>query len=126
MYRVGFPDAAYSLASIVGVAVAPALAIAARPRLFKPPFRTACRGSKSIFSKIKVPTIATIKAMTTGVVVLQGCISPSLQVTEDNFLLEKKDRLRCHKRPKSREETPKEGSDSGWGTGGRYRIPYLR
>jgi hypothetical protein len=25
----------------------------------------------------------------------------------------KKGRLRCHKRPKSREETPKEGSDSG-------------
>ena len=38
----------------------------------------------------------------------------------------KKGRLRCHKRPKSREETPKEGSDSGWGTGGRYRMPYLR
>jgi len=30
----------------------------------------------------------------------------------------KKGRLRCHKRPKSREETPKEGSDSGWGSGG--------
>ena len=27
----------------------------------------------------------------------------------------KKGRLRCHKRPKSREETPKEGSDSGPG-----------
>jgi hypothetical protein len=26
----------------------------------------------------------------------------------------KKGRLRCHKRPKSREETPKAGSDSGW------------
>jgi hypothetical protein len=38
----------------------------------------------------------------------------------------KKGRLRCHKRPKSREETPKEGSDSGWGSGGRYRIPYVR
>jgi hypothetical protein len=35
----------------------------------------------------------------------------------------KKGRLRCHKRPKAREETPKEGSDSGWGGGGRYRIP---
>ena len=34
-----------------------------------------------------------------------------------------KGRLRCHKRPKSREETPKEGSDSGVGLGGRYRIP---
>ena len=32
----------------------------------------------------------------------------------------KKGRLRCHKRPKSREETPKEGSDSA---GGGYRIP---
>jgi len=31
----------------------------------------------------------------------------------------KKGRLRCHKRPKSREETPKEGSDSA---GGDYRI----
>jgi hypothetical protein len=29
----------------------------------------------------------------------------------------KKGRLRCHKRPKSREETPKEGSDSGVGLG---------
>jgi hypothetical protein len=29
----------------------------------------------------------------------------------------KKGRLRCHKRPKSREETPKEGSDSGVGGG---------
>jgi hypothetical protein len=27
----------------------------------------------------------------------------------------KKGRLRCHKRPKSREETPKEGNDSGLG-----------
>ena len=36
----------------------------------------------------------------------------------------KKGRLRCHKRPKSREETPKEGSDSASkGTGGRYRMP---
>jgi len=26
---------------------------------------------------------------------------------------QKEGRLRCHKRPKSREETPKEGSDSG-------------
>jgi hypothetical protein len=37
----------------------------------------------------------------------------------------KKGRLRCHKRPKSREETPKEGSDSR-GEGDRYRMPYLR
>jgi hypothetical protein len=34
----------------------------------------------------------------------------------------KKGRLRCHKRPKSREETPKEGSDSGMGLGVRYRV----
>jgi hypothetical protein len=38
----------------------------------------------------------------------------------------KKGRLRCHKRPKSREETPKEGSDSGVGVGGRYRIPQAK
>ena len=38
----------------------------------------------------------------------------------------KKGRLRCHKRPKSREETPKEGSDSGVGVGGRYRIPLAK
>jgi len=31
----------------------------------------------------------------------------------------RKGRLRCHKRPESREETPKEGSDSGE----RYRTP---
>jgi hypothetical protein len=30
----------------------------------------------------------------------------------------KKGRLRCHKRPKSREETPKEGSDSELGLDG--------
>jgi hypothetical protein len=35
----------------------------------------------------------------------------------------KKDRLRCHKRPKSREETPKEGSDSGVGLGGATAYP---
>ena len=29
------------------------------------------------------------------------------------MLEKKKGRLRCHRRPKSREETPKEGSDSG-------------
>ena len=34
----------------------------------------------------------------------------------------KKGRLRCHKRPKSREETPKEGSDSE----GRYRVPLAK
>jgi len=108
--------AAYSLASIVGVAVAPALAITARLRLSKPPSRTACRGSKSIFSKIKVLTIATIKAMTAGVVVLPGCISPSLQVTEDNFALERRTACVATSGPNSREETPKEGSDSGGAT----------
>jgi hypothetical protein len=34
---------------------------------------------------------------------------------------QKKGRLRCHKRPKSREETPKEGNDSGG-----YRIPLAK
>ncbi len=38
----------------------------------------------------------------------------------------KKGRLRCHKRPKSREETPKDGSDSGVGLGGRYRTPLAK
>jgi hypothetical protein len=33
----------------------------------------------------------------------------------------KKGRLRCHKRPKSREETPKKGSDS---VGGRGSLPH--
>ena len=35
----------------------------------------------------------------------------------------KKGRLRYHKRPKSREETPKEGSDSGWGWGVATAYP---
>jgi hypothetical protein len=34
----------------------------------------------------------------------------------------RKGRLRCHKQPKSREETPKEGSDSGMGMEVRYHI----
>jgi hypothetical protein len=38
----------------------------------------------------------------------------------------KKGRLRCHKRPKSREETPKEGSDSGVGLGVATAYPQLR
>jgi hypothetical protein len=42
------------------------------------------------------------------------------------FEHKRKGRLRCHKRPKSREETPKEGSDSGGGVGGRYRIPLAK
>ena len=36
-----------------------------------------------------------------------------------------KGRLRCHKRPKSRDETPKESSDSGVGLG-RYRVPLAK
>ena len=35
----------------------------------------------------------------------------------------KKGRLRCHKRPKSGEETPKGGNDSG---GGCYRITLFK
>jgi hypothetical protein len=38
----------------------------------------------------------------------------------------KKGRLRCHKRPKSREETPKEGSDRGWGWGVATAYAELR
>jgi len=34
----------------------------------------------------------------------------------------KEGRLRCHKRPKSREETPKVGSDSWEGHRTRYRY----
>ena len=37
--------------------------------------------------------------------------------TQSALHTKKKGRLRCHKRPKSREETPKEGSDSGMGLG---------
>ena len=57
---------------------------------------------------------------------LVGSYSNILALLGVTAYTKKKGRLRCHKRPKSREETPKEGSDSGWGTGGRYRIPYLR
>jgi hypothetical protein len=38
----------------------------------------------------------------------------------------KKGRLRYHKRPKSREETPKEGSDSGMGLGGATAWRHVR
>jgi hypothetical protein len=38
----------------------------------------------------------------------------------------KNGRLRCHKRPKCREETPKEGSDSGMGLGVATAQHYLR
>jgi hypothetical protein len=38
----------------------------------------------------------------------------------------KNGRLRCHKRPKSREETPKEGSDSGVGLVVATAYPQLR
>ena len=34
----------------------------------------------------------------------------------------KRGRLRCHKRPKSSEETPKEGNDSGWGVAIAYQL----
>jgi hypothetical protein len=37
----------------------------------------------------------------------------------------KEGRLRCHKRPKSREETPKEGGDSRVGLGVATAYPYL-
>jgi hypothetical protein len=69
---------AYSLACIVGVTSAPALAIAERLCLSRPPFRTAFLG-KSMFSKTKVPTTAMIRAMITGVALLPGCIDPSRQ-----------------------------------------------
>jgi hypothetical protein len=39
---------------------------------------------------------------------------------------EKKGRLRCHKRPKSREETPKEGSDSEEGGGVATAYPQAK
>ena len=42
---------------------------------------------------------------------------------DDDGAAEKKGRPRCHKRPKSREETPKEGSDSA---GGGYRMPLVK
>src|SRR3984957_14101511 len=42
------------------------------------------------------------------------------------FYLKKKGRLRCHKRPKSREETPKRAAIAVWGWGDRYRMPHLR
>jgi hypothetical protein len=38
---------------------------------------------------------------------------PQRTRTTDGGAHKKKGRLRCHERPKSREETPKEGSDSG-------------
>ena len=44
------------------------------------------------------------------------------QLPTDGGSHELKGRLRCHKRPKSREETPKKGSGSGMGMGVRYRI----
>ena len=42
---------------------------------------------------------------------------------DDDGAAEKNGRPRCHKRPKSREETPKEGSDSA---GGGYRMPLVK
>ena len=40
-------------------------------------------------------------------------------------ILKKKGRLHCYKRPKSREETPNEGSDSASGGQGRS-LPHAR
>ena len=54
------------------------------------------------------------------------CSVPQRIPENDGGAHKKKGRLRCHKRPKSREETPKEGSDSGVGLGGRYRIPLAK
>jgi hypothetical protein len=42
------------------------------------------------------------------------CSVPQRTRKKDGGAHKKKGRLRCHKRPKSREETPKEGSDSWW------------
>ena len=52
-----------------------------------------------------------------GSLFLLGCTKAAAAYTK------KKGRLRCHKRPKSREETPKEGSDSGVGLGGSLPHP---
>ena len=50
---------------------------------------------------------------------LRACgLRPWRGIAADVTASTKKGRLRCHKRPKSREETPKEGSDSGG-----YRTP---
>jgi hypothetical protein len=45
------------------------------------------------------------------------------QIRKTMGVHKKKGRLRCHKRPKSREETPKEGSDSRMGLGA---LPHTR
>ena len=71
--------AAYSLSCTVGAAVAPAFAITARLILFRPSFRTAVLGPKSIFHRIAVPTIATIRAIVTDVAELPSCIHPSVR-----------------------------------------------
>ncbi len=63
----------YSLAC-VGVEVAPARARAARLILFRPSFRTAFLGPKSIFNKTTMPAIAMIRAVTTATRELPGCI----------------------------------------------------
>jgi len=56
--------------------------------------------------------------------VLAQAVMAGVRALEPKRSLEhkKKGRLRCHRRPKSREETPKEGSDSGVWVGGRYRL----
>jgi hypothetical protein len=54
---------------------------------------------------------------------LMGSYSNILALLGVTAYTKKKGRLRCHKRPKSREETPKEGSDSA---GGSYRMPLVK
>jgi hypothetical protein len=54
---------------------------------------------------------------------LMGSYSNILALLGVTAYTKKKGRLRCHKRPKSREETPKEGSDSA---GGGYRMPLVK
>ena len=61
---------------------------------------------------------------------LKGAVARSRHFTlcpkdpeNDGGCIHKKGRLRCHKRPKSREETPKEGSDSGVGLGPLPHTP---
>jgi hypothetical protein len=51
------------------------------------------------------------------------CSVPHRDPENDGGAHKKKGRLRCHKRPKSREETPKEGSDSEVGLGVATAYP---
>jgi hypothetical protein len=62
-------------------------------------------------------------AATTSVIRLRPFIKNNIM----RFHRRKKEgRLRCRKQPKSREETPNEGSDSGAGVGVATAYPYLR